>query len=64
MRSRARILRRHAEAVGLKPNFTILDTDDQLRLIKQIVAAERHRRQAMGAAARSSAPSSAGRIAA
>src|SRR5689334_20165954 len=25
----ARILRRHAEAVGLKPNFTILDTDDQ-----------------------------------
>lgn len=36
----ARLLRRHAEAVGLKPNFTILDTDDQLRLIKQIAAAE------------------------
>jgi len=36
----ARILRRHAEAVGLKPNFTILDSDDQLRLIKQIAAAE------------------------
>src|SRR5690349_5885838 len=36
----ARILRRHAEAVGLKPNFTILDTDDQLRLVKQIAAAE------------------------
>jgi DNA helicase II / ATP-dependent DNA helicase PcrA len=36
----ARILRRHAEAVGLKPNFTILDADDQLRLIKQIAAAE------------------------
>jgi len=35
----ARILRRHAEAVGLKPNFTILDTDDQIRLIKQIVDA-------------------------
>lgn len=35
----ARILRRHAEAVGLKPNFTILDADDQLRLIKQIAAA-------------------------
>src|SRR6185437_4551429 len=37
----ARILRRHAEAVGLKPNFTILDTDDQLRLVKQIAEAER-----------------------
>ncbi len=36
----ARILRRHAEAVGLKPNFTILDSDDQLRLVKQIAAAE------------------------
>src|SRR5206468_6323494 len=35
----ARILRRHAEAVGLSSNFTILDTDDQLRLLKQIVAA-------------------------
>ncbi len=36
----ARILRRHAEVVGLKPNFTILDTDDQVRLLKQLVAAE------------------------
>ena len=35
----ARILRRHAEAVGLDPSFTILDTDDQLRLLKQIIAA-------------------------
>ena len=35
----ARILRAHAEAVGLKPNFTILDTDDQLRLLKQLLAA-------------------------
>ncbi|HEY9081626.1 ATP-dependent helicase [Magnetovibrio sp.] len=35
----ARILRRHAEAVGLKPNFTILDTDDQVRLLKQILDA-------------------------
>jgi ATP-dependent DNA helicase UvrD/PcrA len=35
----ARILRRHAELVGLKSNFTILDTDDQLRLIKQIIEA-------------------------
>ncbi|MBV9859478.1 MAG: UvrD-helicase domain-containing protein [Alphaproteobacteria bacterium] len=35
----SRILRRHAEAVGLKPAFTILDTDDQIRLVKQIMAA-------------------------
>ncbi len=35
----ARILRRHAELVGLKPNFTILDTDDQLRLVKQVMEA-------------------------
>jgi DNA helicase-2/ATP-dependent DNA helicase PcrA len=35
----ARILRSHAEIVGLKPNFTILDSDDQLRLMKQIVQA-------------------------
>src|SRR5471032_773543 len=34
----ARILRRHAEAVGLKSSFTILDSDDQLRLLKQIIA--------------------------
>jgi DNA helicase-2/ATP-dependent DNA helicase PcrA len=32
-------LRRHAELVGLKSNFTILDTDDQLRLLKQLVRA-------------------------
>lgn len=36
----ARILRRHAELVGLKSNFTILDTDDQIRLLKQLLAAE------------------------
>ncbi|HKR24226.1 MAG TPA: UvrD-helicase domain-containing protein, partial [Allosphingosinicella sp.] len=35
----ARMLRRHAELVGLKSNFTILDTDDQLRLLKQLIAA-------------------------
>src|SRR5277367_1272119 len=35
----AKILRRHAELVGLKSNFTILDTDDQIRLIKQILGA-------------------------
>src|SRR5271170_225659 len=36
----AKILRRHAELVGLQPNFTILDTDDQVRLIKQVLQAE------------------------
>ncbi|MEZ0496719.1 ATP-dependent helicase [Sphingomonas sp. IW22] len=37
----AKLLRRHAELVGLQSNFTILDTDDQLRLLKQqIVAAD------------------------
>ncbi len=36
----AQILRRHAELVGLKSSFTILDTDDQERLIKQILEAE------------------------
>jgi len=35
----ARILRRHAEIVGLRPDFTILDTDDQIRLVKQFLAA-------------------------
>ena len=35
----ARILRRHAEIVGLKSNFTILDADDQARLVKQLMAA-------------------------
>ena len=35
-----KILRMHAELVGLRPNFTILDTDDQLRLLKQILQAE------------------------
>ncbi|MQT12833.1 ATP-dependent helicase [Segnochrobactrum spirostomi] len=35
-----KILRRHAELVGLRSDFTILDTDDQLRLMKQIIAAE------------------------
>jgi DNA helicase-2/ATP-dependent DNA helicase PcrA len=34
-----KLLRRHAELVGLKSNFTILDTDDQLRLMKQLISA-------------------------
>jgi DNA helicase-2/ATP-dependent DNA helicase PcrA len=45
----ARILRRHAELVGLKSDFTILDTDDQIRLIKQLIEAE-HRREALAGA--------------
>ena len=36
-----KILRRHAEMVGLKNNFTILDVDDQIRLIKQLFEAEK-----------------------
>ena len=35
----AKLLRRHAELVGLKTNFTILDTDDQIRLLKQLIRA-------------------------
>ncbi|MEO6579921.1 MAG: 3'-5' exonuclease, partial [Sphingomicrobium sp.] len=35
----ARMLRAHPELVGLQSNFTILDTDDQLRLLKQLITA-------------------------
>ncbi|GEO86809.1 ATP-dependent helicase [Ciceribacter naphthalenivorans] len=35
-----KILRRHAELVGLRSDFTILDTDDVVRLIKQLIQAE------------------------
>jgi DNA helicase II / ATP-dependent DNA helicase PcrA len=35
----AKMLRRHAELVGLQANFTILDTDDQLRVMKQLIVA-------------------------
>ena len=35
-----KILRRHAELVDLKPSFTVLDTDDQIRLMKQLLEAE------------------------
>ena len=35
----AKILRRHAELVRLRPDFTILDTDDQIRLMKQVIQA-------------------------
>ncbi len=33
----AKMLRRHAELVGLQSNFTIIDTDDQIRLLKQLI---------------------------
>ena len=33
-----RFLRKHAEFVGLKSDFTILDKDDQLRLVKQVIS--------------------------
>ncbi|MDD9329536.1 MAG: ATP-dependent helicase, partial [Bartonella sp.] len=36
----AKILRRHAELIGLKSNFTILDRDDVIRLLKQLIQAE------------------------
>src|SRR5258705_6778419 len=36
-----KIIRRHAELVGLKPDFTILDVDDQIRLLKQLLEAEK-----------------------
>lgn len=35
-----KILRRHAERLGFHTNFTILDVDDQLRLIKQLLKAD------------------------
>lgn len=36
----AKLLRRHAELVDLRSDFTILDTDDQIRLMKQVIQAE------------------------
>ncbi len=36
----AKLLRRHAELVGLQSNYTIIDTDDQLRVLKQLIVAE------------------------
>ena len=36
----AKLLRRHAELAGLQANYTIIDTDDQLRLLKQLIQAE------------------------
>ncbi len=42
-----KILRSHAELAGLKSGFSILDTDDQIRLLKQLLEAARHRREAL-----------------
>jgi len=39
----AKLLRRHAPAVNLNSKFTIIDTDDQIRLIKNICKAEKYR---------------------
>ena len=36
----AKLIRKHATAIGLNSNFTIIDTDDQVRLIKNICKAE------------------------
>jgi DNA helicase-2/ATP-dependent DNA helicase PcrA len=41
-----KLLRRHAELAGLKSNFTILDTDDQVRLMKQLIVPPRSTRNA------------------
>jgi len=58
----AKMLRRHAELVGLQSNFTILDTDDQLRVLKQLIQARDSTRSA-GPRANSRALSTSGRIA-
>ena len=36
----AKLLRKHASAINLNSNFTIIDTDDQIRIIKNICKAE------------------------
>ena len=46
----AKMLRCHAELVGLHSNFTILDTDDQLRVLKQLISRRRPRREALARA--------------
>ncbi|QSB43708.1 UvrD-helicase domain-containing protein [Tsuneonella flava] len=37
----AKMLRRHAELVGLQSNYTIIDTDDQLRLLKAMIVEQK-----------------------
>ena len=36
----ARMLRQHCELIGLKSNFTIIDVEDQVKLLKQIISAK------------------------
>ena len=36
----ARMLRQHCEVIGLKSNFTIIDVEDQVKLLKQIISAK------------------------
>ena len=60
----ARMLRSHAELVGLQSNFTILDTDDQLRVLKQLIQRRRTSTRSAGRRASSPASSTAGRTAA
>ena len=60
----ARMLRSHAELVGLQSNFTILDTDDQLRVLKQLIQSPRTSTRSAGPRASSPASSTAGRTAA
>ncbi len=42
-----KILRHHSEMVGLKNGFTILDVDDQVRLLKQLARSREYRREAL-----------------
>jgi superfamily I DNA/RNA helicase len=58
-----KLLRRHAELVGLKSNFTILDTDDQVRLLKQLILPPRGSTRSAGRAACWRRSSTAGRTA-
>ena len=45
-----KILRRHAELVDLKPSFTVLDTDDQVRLLEAAARGGEYRREALAGA--------------
>jgi superfamily I DNA/RNA helicase len=58
-----KLLRRHAELVDLKSNFTILDTDDQLRLMKQLIVSREYRRETLARPAAGRPSSTTGRTA-
>ena len=59
-----KILRRHAEMVGLKSNFTILDVDDQIRVIKHALRSREARREKMACSGVRHRSSTAGKTAA